>query len=194
MKLEGAAGGTGGRGGRGGQQPRIGVWSISRWQWGTESSSKLCTCSQSRGDAREMGVLVLSGSKAIAGYTRKEPSGNPTGSHWHWEFGVSVGYGTNRLFPLLRRARRGAGEMSAMAKWQTAKILSRATPLIPGVRNAGMSLVRPHLDQNQAPQVWVVSFPFLLHQGTEGVQGTPWKDVLFTENHLKVFQLTEPKP
>lgn len=55
------------------------------------------------GEQRQVGVLVLSESKTVSRYTGKAPSGNPTGSHCHWEFGLSVGYGINRLFPSFRR-------------------------------------------------------------------------------------------
>lgn len=148
------------------------------------------------GEQRQVGVPVFSGRKTVPKYTGKEPSGNPTGSHWHWEFGMSVGYGTHRPFPLFEK-----GWEDGQARYlqcQTAEILSRVPALIPGVRNAGMSS-DSHLDQTpgtpgRRPETGSCPSRFLLQQGTVGVQATPWMDVLFTNRHLKVFQLTELKP
>lgn len=152
------------------------------------------------GEQRQVGVLVLSGSTTMSRCTGKAPGGNPTGPRCHWEFGVSVGYGINRPFPYLRgdgrtgRARRGPGEMPAMIYWQTAKVLSRESHHSSlGSVMLGCPPSDSHLDQTpgtpgRRPEIGLCPSHFFLQQGTVGAQGTPWMDVLFINNHLKVFQ------
>lgn len=98
------------------------------------------------------------------------------------------------------RARRGAGEMPAMTYWQTANLLSRESHHSSlGSVMLGYPWSDSHLDQTpgtpgRRPETGLCPSHFLLQQGTVGAQGTPWMDVLSTNNHLKVFQSTELKP
>lgn len=201
-----------GEGAGGDSSPGRGVRSISRWQWGTDSSSKLCTCNRARGDALEersrgrWGFLCCLGVKPRPGTPGRCQAEIPQGATGTGTLGYQWGMAPTGRFPYLGgdgrtgRARRGAGEMPAMTYWQTAKILSRDSHHSSlGSVVLGCLWSDSHLEQalgapGRRPGTGLCPSCFLLQQGTVGAQGPPWMDVLFTNNHLKVFQLTELNP
>lgn len=144
------------------------------------------------GEQRQVGVPV-----------RKTWEKNRTQVHWEipqgpsgtGSLGYQWGMAPTGSFPYLRRDGRTGRRDTCNDKQQRSCPESQHSSLGSGMLGCPQTPTwTKHRHPSRRPETGLCPSRFLLQQGTVGVQGAPWMDVLFTNRHLKVFQLTELKP